>query len=144
MYRCYLIRNGRIAMGDDLDVETLAKALTHGRRLIAARSETETFSGMEIWCGTSLVYSDACYANGDGPAPKIDSPFQTPESTILPTWRPSLGRPILAIRSTASQEARPVVDGSAQQPAPDAEAPSQVSKPRKAVRRKPVRSPIAA
>jgi len=144
MYRCYLIRNGRIAIGDDLDVETLPKALAHGRHLIAARSKTDTFSGMEIWCGTSLVYSDACYADGDGPPPEIDSPFQTPESTILPNWRPSLGRPILAIRSAASQEAPPAVDGDAQQPIPDADTPSQVSRRRKAVRRKPVRGPIAA
>jgi len=144
MYRCYLIRNGRIAIGDDLDGETLAKALAHGRRLIAARSKTETFSGMEIWCGASLVYSDACYADGDGTPPEIDSPFQTPESTILPNWRPSLGRSILAIRSAASQAAPPVVDGNAQLPTPDADTPSQVARPRKAVRRKPVRSPIAA
>ena len=45
MYRCYLIRNSRIAIGDDLDVETLGEAITGSRRLLALQPEAEGFSG---------------------------------------------------------------------------------------------------
>lgn len=85
MFRYYLIRNGRIAEGDDLDVETLAMALDRGRRLIAERSKTGAFSGLEIWRGASLVYSDRCYADEIGSPAAIDSPFLTGETTIYRT-----------------------------------------------------------
>jgi hypothetical protein len=131
MYRCYLIRNGRIAEGDDLDVETLASALDRGRRLIAERSKTGTFSGLEIWCGASLVYSDRCYAGDTGAPAAIDSPFLTRETTILPNWRPSSARPILGA-PPAEQKAPPT-------------SPGPIGRLRKMIRRKPVRSgPIAA
>jgi hypothetical protein len=60
MYRCYLVRAGRIAMGYDLDVGILDEAIACGRRLLAAQPEAENFSGIEIWCRTSLLYSDDC------------------------------------------------------------------------------------
>jgi hypothetical protein len=60
MYRCYLVRAGRIAMGDDLDVDTLDEAIACGCRLLAAQPEAENFSGIEIWARASLLYSDDC------------------------------------------------------------------------------------
>ena len=56
MYRCYLVRDKRIAMGVDLDVDTLDGAVAQGHRLLGAQPETENFSGIEIWQGTSLLY----------------------------------------------------------------------------------------
>jgi hypothetical protein len=146
MYRCYLIRNGRIALGDDADVETLANALAHGRRLMASRCAGGPFCGMEIWSGATLVYSDAVYA-GESAAPAvIFSPFQTAESTILPNWRPSLARPILAMRKGigALADALSVIDGDARQPEPEAAATSFARRLRKAVRRRSARGPMAA
>jgi hypothetical protein len=146
MYRCYLIRNGRIALGDDVDVDTLANALAHGRRLMTSRSARGTFSGMEIWSGATLVYSDTGYAGESGPAAAIVSPFQTAETTILPNWRPSLARPILAMQKGigALADALSVIDGGARPPEPEPANPSFVRRLRKAVRRRSARGPIAA
>jgi hypothetical protein len=146
MYRCYLIRNGRIARGDDVDVDTLASALTHARSLMASRSAGGMFSGMEIWSGGTLVYSDTGYAGESAPPAAIVSPFQTAESTILPNWRPSLARPILAMRKGigALADALSVIDGDAQQPDPEPAAISFARRLRKAVRRRTARGPIAA
>jgi hypothetical protein len=144
MYRCYLIRNGRIALGDDVD--TLAHALDHGRHLMASRSAGGPFSGMEIWSGGTLVYTDTAYA-GETAAPAcIVSPFQTAESTILPNWRPSLARPLLAMRKGigALADALSVIDGDARQPEPDASTSSFPRRPRKSVRRRSARGPMAA
>jgi hypothetical protein len=58
MYRCYLIRNGHIAMGEDLCVETPDEAMDQGRRLLAAQPKGENFSGIEIWRGATLLYYD--------------------------------------------------------------------------------------
>jgi hypothetical protein len=132
MYRCYLIRNGRIAAGDDFDVETLASALERGRRLIADRSKTGAFNGLEIWCGASLVYTDRCYADDTGSPAAIDSPFLTCETTILPNWRPSSSRPIMATPPVAEQKVATVEAG-------------PIARLRKMIRRRPLRSdPIAA
>jgi hypothetical protein len=56
MYRCYLIRDGRIAVGEDLDADTLDRAVAQGRRLLAAQQDAENFRGIEIWQGRSLLY----------------------------------------------------------------------------------------
>lgn len=95
MYRCYLICGGRIAKGDDLDVDTLNEAILHGRMLLATQPQSEHFIGIEIWRGTSLLYSDKCHADDAGCQAPVVSPFQTGESTIFSTWRPSLARPLL-------------------------------------------------
>jgi hypothetical protein len=152
MYRCYVIRNGRIASGEDLDVESLATAVAHGRRLLAARMRTGMFSGMEIWSGTSLIYSDKGYTEDPKSSAAIDSPFQTPESTMLPNWRTTLGRPIHAIQPAAIQDTPPavadivsVIESKAAQTAlqEDADGP-RFAVLRRIIRRKPVRNPIAA
>jgi hypothetical protein len=146
MYRCYLIRNGRIALGDDVDVDTLTNALAFGRRLMASRSAGGTFSGMEVWSGGTLVYSDTGYAGESGPPAPVVSPFQTAESTILPNWRPSLGRPILAMQKGigALADALSVIDGDARQPEPELATPSFPRRLRKAIRRRSARGPMAA
>jgi hypothetical protein len=127
MYRCYLIRNGRIVEGDDLDVETPAAAVARGRRLIAERSNTAAFSGLEIWCGASLVYSDRCYADDTRSPSAIDSPFLTRETTILPNWRPSSARPILLTPPAGEQPAQSTEN-------------APLARLRKMIRRKPGRS----
>nr|WP_294504520.1 hypothetical protein [uncultured Rhodopila sp.] len=146
MYRCYLIRNGRIALGDDVDVDTLANALAHGRHLMASRSAGGTFSGMEIWSGGTLLYSDTGYAGESAAPAAIVSPFQTAETTMLPNWRPSLARPILAMRKGigALADALSVIDGDAQQPDPEPATTSFARRLRKAVRRRSARGPMAA
>jgi hypothetical protein len=129
MYRCYLIRNGRIVRGDYLDGATLEKAVADARRLMAMQSRFGPFSGIEIWCGDSLVYSDTPYADVMGAPMPVDSPFATPDSTILPNWRPTLGRltPVAAAcgAQDGAETAHPAV-------------------PRKPVRRRTARGLIAA
>lgn len=146
MYRCYLIRNGRIALGDDVDADTLANALTWGRRLMASRAAGGMFSGMEIWNGATLVYSDIGYAGETAAPAAIVSPFQTAESTILPNWRPSLARPLLAMQKGigALADALSIIEGDAQPPEPEAATTSFARRLRKAVRRRTARGPIAA
>ena len=146
MYRCYLIRNGRIALGDDVDVDTLAHAMARGRRLMASRSAGGTCSGMEIWSGGTLVYSDTGYAGESAPPAAIASPFQTAESTILPNWRPSLARPILAMQKGigALADALPVIEGGTRRPEPEPAYPPLPRRPRKSVRRRSARGPMAA
>jgi hypothetical protein len=63
MYRCYLVRAGRIAVGYDLNADTIDEAIALGRRLLAAQPESEHFSGVEIWHRARLLYSDDCYAD---------------------------------------------------------------------------------
>jgi len=53
-----------------------------GRQLVATPSRSGPFSGMEIWSGSMLVYSDTSY--GDAKAAPIDSPVDTPDTTMLP------------------------------------------------------------
>jgi hypothetical protein len=95
MYRCYLIRDGRIARGDDFDVRTLWKAKALGRELFASQPQTDNFSGIEIWQGASLLYSNKCHAHDSGRPAPIVSPFETSESTMFLTWRPGVVRPLL-------------------------------------------------
>jgi hypothetical protein len=90
MYRCYLVRAGRIAVGYDLNADTIDEAIVRGRTLLAAQPESDHFSGIEIWHRARLLYSDDCYADdarGSGP---VISPFQTREGTMVTTWRPSI------------------------------------------------------
>jgi hypothetical protein len=135
MYRCYFIRDGRIVDGNDLDAETPAEAVAGGRRLLEARAWSGFISGMEIWCGEALVYSDRCHADDTGTQAAISSPFATPETTILPNWRPTLARPI----GVMAGDAVPVTDT----PQTDPEM-MRLAALRKAVRRRAVRGTIAA
>jgi len=120
--------------GDDLDVATLEKAIANGFHLLATRVPCGPFNGMEIWSGASLLYSNTPYADAAViPAP-IESPFDTPESTILPNWRPTLARPMTAILPGSSQDHAPTV----------AAEPMRFAGLRKLIRRKPARRLIAA
>jgi hypothetical protein len=90
MYRCYLVRAGRIAVGCDLDADTIDEAITRGRRLLAAQPESDHFSGIEIWHRARLLHSDDGYADDARDSGPVTSPFQTGEATIFTTWRPSV------------------------------------------------------
>jgi hypothetical protein len=57
MYRCYLLRDGRIVKAENLDVATLEEAIVAGRRLLAEQSRDRIFSGIEIWFGTAMLYA---------------------------------------------------------------------------------------
>ncbi|MDR3531044.1 MAG: hypothetical protein P4L90_10895 [Rhodopila sp.] len=104
MYRCYLIRAGRIAIGDAVNVETLNKAIAHGRRLLAAQPQAEAFTGIEIWRGTSLLYSDKCHTTDTGCPAHIISPFQTYKTTNLSAGHPSATRSLLSKQSAVMDE----------------------------------------
>ena len=58
MYRCYLLREGRIVKAENLDVATLEDAIIAGRQLLTAQAPSRGFRGIEIWHGASLLYSD--------------------------------------------------------------------------------------
>jgi hypothetical protein len=82
VYRCYLIRNGRIGLSYDICLERLADAVAEGHMILMMQPGSAGFSGIEIWCGGSRVYGDDCYADGTGHFP-VFSPFQTGESTMF-------------------------------------------------------------
>ncbi len=58
MYRCYLLREGRIVKAENLDVATLDNAIVAGRELLAAQAPSRGFNGIEIWHAASLLYSE--------------------------------------------------------------------------------------
>lgn len=92
MYRCYLIQNSRIAKAVELAVATLEEAIAQGRALLAVGAGTSGDSGIEVWQQANLLYSDQRHAHDSGvPAPVV-SPFATPDSTMLPTTKPSRSR----------------------------------------------------
>jgi hypothetical protein len=83
LYRCYLIRNGRIELGYDINSKRLADVIAHGHAILEAQPQSDSFSGIEIWCGESRVYGDDCYADDTGHPTPVVSPFQTGESTMF-------------------------------------------------------------
>ena len=83
LYRCYLIRNGRIGLGYDINLETLAEAKVHGHAILAMQPESASFSGIEIWYGEFRIYGDDCHAGDTGHLTPVVSPFQTAESTMF-------------------------------------------------------------
>jgi hypothetical protein len=94
MYRCYLIRNGRIAWGEYIDFPTTEEAKLGARALWKSHPEGNSFTGIEVWKGATLVYGDEDHADQAGTPEPIASPFETAESTIYATWRPTEARPI--------------------------------------------------
>ena len=91
MYRCYLIRDGRIAWGEYLECPTTDEAKALGHALRNSRGRSDSFDGIEVWHGESLVYNDG--EPRDSTA-QTSSPFETAESTIYRTWRPTTARPL--------------------------------------------------
>jgi hypothetical protein len=83
LYRCYLIRNGHIELGYDVDLERLADAIAHGHVMLTMQPQSASFGGIEIWCGESRVYGDDCYADDTGHFTPVVGPFQTGESTMF-------------------------------------------------------------
>jgi hypothetical protein len=65
-YRCYFIRNGRIGLGYDINLETLAEAIAHEHAILAMQPQSASFSGIEIWYGEFRIYGDDYYADGTG------------------------------------------------------------------------------
>ena len=102
MFRCYFIENGRISWGDDLTASTLAEAIALAQDLRQASLKGNKGPGIEIWQGASLLYQNVHDADQIRCSAPIASPFDTPESTIYATWRPSQARPLMAqVRSLA-------------------------------------------
>src|SRR5690348_7298459 len=95
MFRCYFVKNGRISWGEDLIVVTLAEAIELAQDLRQASLKSGEASGIEIWQGASLLYQDVHDADQIQCSAPIISPFDTPESTIYATWRPSQARPLI-------------------------------------------------
>ncbi|MEA2736787.1 MAG: hypothetical protein QOH05_94 [Acetobacteraceae bacterium] len=58
MYRCYMIRAGRIAMRVDPDVDDIEVAVLRCRLLLTMQAGDEGFGGFEVWRGVSLVYQE--------------------------------------------------------------------------------------
>jgi hypothetical protein len=56
MYRCYLLRAGRIGRRGDVDIESLDMAIVDCRSMLAMKPASEGFDGFEIWEGRSLIY----------------------------------------------------------------------------------------
>jgi len=96
MFRCYFIEDGRISWGDDLTAPALAEAIECSQDLRQASSKRGKRPGIEIWRGASLVYQDVYDTDRIRSSAPIVSPFDTPDSTIYATWRPSQARPLMA------------------------------------------------
>lgn len=96
MFRCYFIKTGRIAWGEDLKASTLAEAIELAWDLRQASLQSDQSPGIEIWQGASLLYQDVEEADQIQSSAPIVSPFDTPDSTIYATWRPSQARPLMA------------------------------------------------
>ena len=96
MFRCYFVENGRISWGDDLKASTLAEAIELARDLRQASLKSDKAPGIEIWQGASLLYQDVQDTDRIQHSAPLISPFDTPESTIYATWRPSQARPLMA------------------------------------------------
>jgi hypothetical protein len=56
MYRCYLMRGGRIVASEDLDVPTLREAILVGYEIFEKKSAADNVDGIEIWQDRSLLY----------------------------------------------------------------------------------------
>jgi hypothetical protein len=96
MFRCYFVENGRISWGNDLETSTLAEAIELAQNLRQAALKSDKSPGIEIWQGASLLFQDVHDADQIQDCAPIISPFDTPESTIYATWRPSQARPLRA------------------------------------------------
>jgi hypothetical protein len=96
MFRCYFIKSGRISWGEDLKASTLAEAIELTWDLRQASLKSDKSPGIEIWQGASLLYQDVEEADQIQSSAPIVSPFDTPDSTIYATWRPSQARPLMA------------------------------------------------
>ena len=94
MYRCYLIRNRRIVWGEYLDCHTTDEAAAAARTLWMYHPKCNSFDDIEVWHGATLIHRGECHTNEDGKSDPIASPFDSPESTIYRTWRPTTARPI--------------------------------------------------
>jgi hypothetical protein len=96
MFRCYFVENGRISWGDDLKASTLAEAIELAQSMRQASLKSDGAPGIEIWQGASLLYQDVHDADWRRYSTPIVSPFDTAESTMYPTWRPTRARPLMA------------------------------------------------
>jgi hypothetical protein len=96
MFRYYFVENGRIAWGDDLKASSLAEAIELAQALRQASLKSSKAPGIEIWQGASLLHQDVQNADQIQSSAPIASPFDTPDSTIYATWRPSQARPLMA------------------------------------------------
>jgi DNA-binding XRE family transcriptional regulator len=94
MYRCYLLRNGRVAWAEDLDCHTTDEARACAQALLKSLPQGDGSTGIEVWKGATLVHRDECQAGQAWKPGPIVSPFETAESTIYSTWRPTTARPI--------------------------------------------------
>jgi hypothetical protein len=92
MYRCYFVHRGRIAKAEEFAAPTLHNAILWGRALLKADRETTNDSGIELWWQTIRLYTDWRHSGDTGIMADVESPFATDESTMLPTWRPTLAR----------------------------------------------------
>jgi hypothetical protein len=92
MYRCYLIHHGRIASAENFAAATLDNAILLGHALLKADRDTDTDSGIELWRQTTQLYTDRQHSDDTGVTADVSSPFATVDSTMLPTWRPTLSR----------------------------------------------------
>jgi hypothetical protein len=64
MYRCDLVRNGRVELRENLETVALDQAIAAGHKLLNSRHPTENFDGIEIWDGGKLVYEFGAPAFG--------------------------------------------------------------------------------
>jgi len=57
MFRCHFTKDGRIVQGENLDVNTLERAIAEGQRLLAEKTPADDMDGFEIWQCAQLLHS---------------------------------------------------------------------------------------
>jgi hypothetical protein len=61
IYRCYVVKSGRIIAGEDIDAATLGEAIAAGFKMIAERADAHLIDGFEIWQGWSFRYKSGTW-----------------------------------------------------------------------------------
>ena len=64
MYRCYILRDGRIQMRVDPDLPDIDEAIVCCRTILGMHEEREQLNGFEVWRGVSLIYREVAAATG--------------------------------------------------------------------------------
>ena len=57
MFRCHFTRSGHIAMGENLDSETLTEAIAEGEKMLSESANADGLDGIEIWDRAVLLYA---------------------------------------------------------------------------------------
>jgi hypothetical protein len=68
IYRCYLVKGNHIALGDNVEADTLRVAIGFAHDVLAAQPNPESFDAIEIWQSRNLICRLRTDGKGLGPS----------------------------------------------------------------------------